>query len=39
VKLIRDLIRYGADVVPVMSRESTRVVHPNSIQFASGKEC
>jgi phosphopantothenoylcysteine decarboxylase/phosphopantothenate--cysteine ligase len=37
VKLIRELIRHGADVVPVMSRESTRIVHPNSIHFASGK--
>ena len=37
VKLIRELIRHGADVTPVMSRESTRIVHPNSIQFASGK--
>jgi phosphopantothenoylcysteine decarboxylase/phosphopantothenate--cysteine ligase len=39
VKLIRELIRHRADVVPVMSRESTRIVHPNSIYFASGKEC
>jgi len=37
VKLIRELIRHGAEVVPVMSRESTRIVHPNSIHFASGK--
>jgi len=37
VKLIRELIRHGADVVPVMSREGARIVHPNSIQFASGK--
>lgn len=37
VKLIRELIRHGADVVPVMSREGARIIHPNSIQFASGK--
>src|SRR4030067_1648442 len=37
VKLIRELIRHGADVFPVMSSEGARIVHPNSIQFASGK--
>ncbi|MFQ5909351.1 MAG: bifunctional phosphopantothenoylcysteine decarboxylase/phosphopantothenate--cysteine ligase CoaBC [Thermoplasmata archaeon] len=38
VKLIRELIRNGADVVPVMSMEAERIVHPNSIEFASGKK-
>jgi phosphopantothenoylcysteine decarboxylase/phosphopantothenate--cysteine ligase len=38
VKLIRELIRHGADIVPVMSKEAERIVHPNSIEFASGKK-
>jgi phosphopantothenoylcysteine decarboxylase/phosphopantothenate--cysteine ligase len=36
VKLIRCLIRRGADVVPVMSEAATRIVHPDAIHFASG---
>ncbi|MCK4455320.1 MAG: bifunctional phosphopantothenoylcysteine decarboxylase/phosphopantothenate--cysteine ligase CoaBC, partial [Thermoplasmata archaeon] len=38
VKLIRELIRHGADIIPVMSKEAERIVHPNSIEFASGKK-
>ncbi len=38
VKLIRELIRHGAEVFPVMSREAMGIVHPNSVQFASGRE-
>lgn len=38
VKLIRELIRHGADIVPVMSEEAQRIIHPNSIEFASGKK-
>jgi phosphopantothenoylcysteine decarboxylase/phosphopantothenate--cysteine ligase len=36
VKLIRSLVRRGADVVPVMSEAATRIVHPDAIHFASG---
>lgn len=38
VKLIRELIRHGADIVPVLSKEAQRIIHPNSIEFASGKK-
>ncbi|MFQ6107413.1 MAG: bifunctional phosphopantothenoylcysteine decarboxylase/phosphopantothenate--cysteine ligase CoaBC [Thermoplasmata archaeon] len=38
VKLIRELIRHGAEVIPVMSKEAQRIVHPNAIEFASGKK-
>jgi phosphopantothenoylcysteine decarboxylase/phosphopantothenate--cysteine ligase len=36
VKLIRALVRRGADVVPVMSEAATKIVHPDAIWFASG---
>jgi phosphopantothenoylcysteine decarboxylase/phosphopantothenate--cysteine ligase len=38
VRLIRELIRHGADIVPVLSKEAERIVHPNAIEFASGKK-
>lgn len=37
VKLIRELIRHGADIIPVMSEGAEGIIHPHSIQFASGK--
>ena len=36
VKLIRELIRHSAEVIPVMSPEATRIIHPNAIHFAAG---
>ncbi len=36
VKLARELIRHGADVIPVMTRAATDIVHPNALQFATG---
>ncbi|KAA0007692.1 MAG: bifunctional phosphopantothenoylcysteine decarboxylase/phosphopantothenate--cysteine ligase CoaBC [Thermoplasmata archaeon] len=34
--LCRDLVRHGADVVPVMSEAATRIIHPDALEFASG---
>lgn len=36
-RVIRELIRHGAEVVAVMSREATRLVTPESVQFATGR--
>lgn len=36
VKLIRELIRHGADVIPVMSRDAQMIIHPYALQFAAG---
>ncbi len=36
VKLARELARHGADVIPVMSGASAKIVHPDSIHFATG---
>ncbi|MEM3341374.1 MAG: bifunctional phosphopantothenoylcysteine decarboxylase/phosphopantothenate--cysteine ligase CoaBC [Thermoplasmata archaeon] len=38
VRLCRELIRYGAEVVPVMTPAATRIVHPDAIWFACGKK-
>ncbi len=35
-KIVRELIRHGADVQAVMSPEATRIVTPEAIQFATG---
>lgn len=37
VKLARELIRHGADVHAVMSRDALGIVHPNALQFATGR--
>ena len=37
VKLSRELIRHGAEVVPVLSKDATEIVHPNALQFATGR--
>ncbi|HID25159.1 MAG TPA: bifunctional phosphopantothenoylcysteine decarboxylase/phosphopantothenate--cysteine ligase CoaBC [Thermoplasmata archaeon] len=34
--LCRELIRHGADVIPVMSDAATRIIHPDTLAFASG---
>jgi len=36
VKLIRELIRHGALVYPVMTAAAARIIHPDSLWFASG---
>lgn len=36
--LIRDLIRHGASVIPVMTPEATKLAAPDAIEFASGKK-
>jgi len=36
VRLIRELIRHGADVYVVMSKAAQEIVHPYALQFASG---
>ena len=38
VKLSRELIRHGADVIPVMSKAATKIIHPDSIEFSTGKK-
>ena len=38
VKLSRELIRHGAEVVPVLSKDATEIVHPNALHFATGRE-
>ena len=36
VKLARELIRHGANVVPVMSDWGQKIIHPISMEFATG---
>lgn len=36
VELARELIRHGADVVPVMTAGATRILHPDALEFATG---
>ncbi|HLE96257.1 MAG TPA: bifunctional phosphopantothenoylcysteine decarboxylase/phosphopantothenate--cysteine ligase CoaBC [Candidatus Thermoplasmatota archaeon] len=36
VEVARELIRHGADVVPVMTRAATRILHPDALEFATG---
>lgn len=36
VKLARELARHGAEVVPVMSKSATKIIHLDSIHFATG---
>ena len=38
VKLSRELIRHGAEVFPVMTQSATRIIHPYSLEFASGNK-
>ena len=38
IKLARELIRYGAEVYPVMSPSSTKIIHPDSLWFATGNK-
>jgi phosphopantothenoylcysteine decarboxylase/phosphopantothenate--cysteine ligase len=36
VRLTRELIRHGAEVYPVMSPAAAKIIHPDSLWFASG---
>ena len=38
VKLARELIRHGAEVIPVMTHSATKIIHPDAIWFATGKK-
>ncbi|MFP4001973.1 MAG: bifunctional phosphopantothenoylcysteine decarboxylase/phosphopantothenate--cysteine ligase CoaBC, partial [Thermoplasmata archaeon] len=38
VKLVRELIREGAEVHCVVSDWGSKIIHPNSLEFASGNE-
>ena len=38
IKLARELIRHGAYVYPVMSLSATRIIHPDSLWFATGEK-
>ncbi len=35
VKLSRELIRHGADVIPVMTNAATKIIHPDALEFAT----
>ena len=35
IKLSRELIRHGADVYPVMTKAATKIIHPDSLEFAT----
>ncbi|MDH4123889.1 MAG: bifunctional phosphopantothenoylcysteine decarboxylase/phosphopantothenate--cysteine ligase CoaBC [Thermoplasmata archaeon] len=37
VKLVRELIRHGAEVTVSMTESATRIIHPEALWFASGK--
>ena len=36
VKLARELIRHGSDVFPVMTEAAQKIIHPYSLEFATG---
>lgn len=38
VKLARELIRHGAEVVPFMSTAATEILHPNALEWATGND-
>lgn len=38
IKLARELIRHGAEIIPVMSPSATKIIHPDSLWFATGKK-
>ena len=38
VKIVRELIRHGADVFPVMTKNAQKIIHPESLFFASGRK-
>jgi phosphopantothenoylcysteine decarboxylase/phosphopantothenate--cysteine ligase len=38
VKLARELVRRGADVVAVMSKAARKIIHPYALEFATGRK-
>jgi phosphopantothenoylcysteine decarboxylase/phosphopantothenate--cysteine ligase len=38
VKLAHELIRHGAEVVPVMSGHACKILHPDALEFATGNK-
>ena len=38
IKLSRELIRHGAEVVPVMTHAATTIIHPDALEFATGNK-
>jgi phosphopantothenoylcysteine decarboxylase/phosphopantothenate--cysteine ligase len=38
IKLSRELIRHGAEVFPVISPSATKIIHPDSLWFATGNK-
>lgn len=38
VKLAREFIRHGAQVIPVMTPAATKIIHPDALWFATGKK-
>lgn len=38
VKLARELIRHSAEVIPVMTKAATKIIHPDSLWFATGNK-
>jgi phosphopantothenoylcysteine decarboxylase/phosphopantothenate--cysteine ligase len=38
IRLAREFIRHGADVTPVMTKSATRIIHPDSLEFATGNK-
>lgn len=38
IKLARELIRHGADVIPVLTSAATKIIHPDSLWFATGHQ-
>jgi len=38
IRLSRELIRHGAEVIPVMTQGSTKIIHPDALEFATGNK-
>jgi len=38
VKLSRELIRHGAEVIPVMTKAANKIIHPDALWFATGNK-
>ena len=38
IKLSRELIRNGAEVIPIMTPSSTKIIHPDGLWFATGNK-
>ncbi|MEM0466652.1 MAG: bifunctional phosphopantothenoylcysteine decarboxylase/phosphopantothenate--cysteine ligase CoaBC [Candidatus Thermoplasmatota archaeon] len=36
IALARELIRHGANIIPVMTPAATRIIHPDALEFATG---